>query len=100
MKLLALGIAALMTFSACAPAAAQQSMCAAREQVVGMLESRYSETVRGRGLANESRVIEIWASDEAGTWTITMTMPNGMTCLMASGQHYETIVPEPEGDPT
>jgi hypothetical protein len=83
-----------------APASAQgQSMCAQRTQVVGMLASRYGESVRGMGLANQNRVIEIFASEETGTWTITMTMPNGMTCLMASGRHYETVAALPEGDP-
>ena len=28
---------------------------------------------------------------ESGSWTITVTMPTGMTCLMASGQSYEAL---------
>lgn len=96
----AAAVSALTLATTAAPAAAQgQQMCASRAQVVGMLASRYGESVRGMGLANQNRVIEIFASDETGTWTITMTMPNGMTCLMASGRHYETVAALPEGDP-
>jgi hypothetical protein len=96
----AAALAATTLAASAAPATAQgQSMCAARAQVVGMLASRYGESVRGMGLANQNRVIEIFASEETGTWTITMTLPNGMTCLMASGRHYETVAATPEGDP-
>ena len=36
-------------------------------------------------------VVEVFASDETGTWTITVTTPNGMTCLVASGQSFEAL---------
>lgn len=89
-----------ISFSTTVKAEAQRQMiCAEREQVIATLEERYGESVRGRGLASQNRIIEIFASEETGTWTITMTMPNGMTCLMTSGQHYETVSALPEGDP-
>ena len=98
--ILAVAVTAMALSTTAVPAAAQgQSMCAQRAQVVGMLASRYGESVRGMGLANQNRVIEIFASEETGTWTITMTMPNGMTCLMASGRHYETVAALPDGEP-
>ena len=44
--------------------------------------------------------MELWASDSTGTWTITVTTPEGATCLVASGQDY-TPVSETlrDGDP-
>ena len=38
----------------------------------------------------------MFASQETGTWTITVTMPNGMMCLVASGEAYETLAEELE----
>ena len=41
------------------------------------------------------------ASAESGSWTITVTMPTGMTCLMASGQSFEALaeaVPTADND--
>ena len=35
-------------------------------------------------------LVETFASAETGTWTITVTMPTGVTCLVASGQAFET----------
>ena len=62
-------------------ALAQGQTCGARDG-----ESRQSI-----GMAPEGRVVEVFASLESGTWTITVTMPNGMTCLVASGQSYENL---------
>lgn len=80
---------ALMTLTACAPAHA--ATCAARETVVDRLANAYGETVQSMGLGANNGIVEIFASTQTGTWTITVTMPNGMTCLVASGQAFEDI---------
>lgn len=76
-----------------APATAQQN-CAPRERVAERLVDRYGETRQSIGLAANNSVVEVWASDEAGTWTITVTMPSGVTCLIASGQAFENLSEE------
>jgi hypothetical protein len=43
------------------------------------------------GLGANNAVVEVFASEETGTWTITVTMPSGLTCLVASGQSFETL---------
>lgn len=65
--------------------------CAERKTVLAELSSRYGETRQGIGLAANNAVMEVFASSETGTWTITVTLANGMTCLIASGQNYETL---------
>ena len=44
--------------------------------------------------------MEVFASVESGSWTITVTMSNGITCLVASGQAFEELaeVLPPKGD--
>lgn len=80
------------------PAAAQTMLCGQREMVVDELTDRYGEEVRGMGLAHQNRIVEVFVSEETGTWTITVTSPNGTTCLMAAGQHFATMIPEPAGE--
>lgn len=80
------------------PAAAQTMLCGQREMVVDELTDRYGEEVRGMGLAHQNRIVEVFVSEETGTWTITVTSPNGTTCLMAAGQHFATMMPEPAGE--
>ena len=65
--------------------------CAARDKVTAVLNARYHEVRHGMGLAANNTVMELWASAESGTWTITVTMPSGVTCMVASGQGFETM---------
>ena len=95
-KLLAAAIAA--SFLVPGPADAQ-SLCGAREAVVDMLGARYGETVRSLGLAGGNRIVEIFASDETGSWSILVTNAAGVACLVASGQHYEQVAAGPQGAP-
>lgn len=53
------------------------------------------------GLGAQGAVMEVFASSETGTWTITVTTVHGLTCLVASGQAFEALaeaLPE-EGNP-
>ena len=71
-------------------ASAQQN-CAPRETVVQRLAARYGETRRTVGRGHDDTIIEVFASAMSGTWTMTVTTTDGQTCLIASGQAYETI---------
>ncbi|MCX7888205.1 MAG: hypothetical protein N2422_00560 [Rhodobacteraceae bacterium] len=97
---LALALPALL---ALAPplAAGDGAQCAARDQVVAFLAARYGETRRGIGIAGRDAVMELFASDSTGTWTIVVTTGDGMTCLLASGERFRALAggaPVP-GDP-
>ena len=77
--------AALLT----SPAAAQN--CAPREVVVERLAERYGESRQSMGLGANNAVVEVFASEETGTWTITVTSVHGLTCMVASGQAFEAL---------
>ena len=65
--------------------------CAPREMVLERLADKYGETRQSIGLGANNAVVEVFASTDTGTWTITVTTANGLTCLVASGQSFETI---------
>ncbi|MDT8853990.1 hypothetical protein RNZ50_02880 [Paracoccaceae bacterium Fryx2] len=75
--------------------------CAPRKAVLAQLSDRYGETRQAVGLAGGTGVMEMFASAEHGSWTISITLPDGTTCIVASGQGFESVVepPPPEGDP-
>lgn len=93
LKALGLGLAAGAMLAATASDAARQA-CADRERVVERLAEKYGESRQAMGLGANNGVVEVFASSETGTWTITVTMPNGVTCLVASGQAYEAVPEE------
>lgn len=95
------GIAALLFAAMVGPSLAQGTpsmICGQRDQVVGQLRARFGEQVRSIGLAGQTRIVEVFASDATGSWTITVTSVDGITCLMASGHHFETMAPTPPGE--
>jgi hypothetical protein len=63
--------------------------CAKREQVVRKLADSFGETLRSVGLHQSDGVVEVYSSDDTGTWTILMTRPDGISCLISSGQMWE-----------
>lgn len=100
-----IGLAALLCAGAAAyhpvPAAAQGQACGPRDVVISRLAETYGETRHSIGLGSNNAVMELFASDETGTWTITVTSTNGVTCLVASGLAFETLaesLPPEESD--
>lgn len=87
---LSFGIGALLLAAAPAPAQSGRA-CSDHQTVVTTLAERYGESRQSIGLTANNSVVEVFASLETGTWTITVTSPGGPTCLVASGQSYQTL---------
>ncbi|MDP5084190.1 MAG: hypothetical protein NWQ23_02135 [Yoonia sp.] len=70
---------------------AQTGNCADHAQVVERLAERYGESRQSIGLGSDNAVVEVFASMDTGSWTITVTRPGGPTCLVAAGQAYQYV---------
>ena len=91
---LSLGIGALLVATQFAHGQ-QRSNCAPRGAVVKRLQDKYGESRQSIGLGADNSVVEVFASTETGTWTITVTRPDGIACLVAAGLAFETIAESP-----
>ena len=69
------------------PAIAAQT-CAERGVIVDRLKEKYRESHRASGLGTDTKMVEIWASPESGSWTILITEANGKSCIAAAGQNW------------
>ncbi|TCM88025.1 hypothetical protein [Rhodovulum steppense] len=65
--------------------------CAPREALIALLADRYGESRQALGLAANNAVVEIFANPETGSWTITGTLPSGVSCLIASGEAWQAL---------
>ncbi len=82
-----------------APAFAQsQQACNTHASLMTQLNLKYGEARLGSGMGSTT-IFEMWASEETGTWTILEVFPNGMACVKAAGEGWETDPKIPEGDP-
>ncbi len=70
---------------------AQPGNCADHAQVVERLAQSYGESRQSIGLGSDNSVVEVFASPDTGSWTITVTRPGGPTCLVAAGQAYQYL---------
>lgn len=72
------------------PAAAQSDI-APRADIVNLLGDRYKEAPVSLGLAKNGGVIEVFTTIDGSTWTIVLTMPNGMSRIMATGESWTGV---------
>ena len=72
-----------------APAAAQMA-CGSHASLIAQLDMKYGEVRLGWGLAGSSVIIEVWVSEETGTWTILEVYPSGIACVGATGDGWQT----------
>ncbi len=91
-----IGAALVFGMAATPPPAVAQSQlrCADRTSVVGTLEKKHRESAIGIGLSGPQAVFEVWRAKRSGSWTITMTRPNNITCIFATGSNWFDAGPE------
>ena len=75
--------------------------CGDRDAVIGKLSGDYKEAHIASGLQSDTGLMEIWASEIDGSWTILMTRPDGQTCVVATGTHWleQETIEVVQGDP-
>jgi len=72
-------------------ATAQTRNCAEHAMIVETLAAGYGESRQSIGIGSDNSVVEVFASLETGTWTITVTQAGGLTCLVASGSAFQML---------
>lgn len=73
-------------------------ICGEHDEVAKALFDQFREAPRSVGQVNGQSIIEVFVSKDTGTWTIIATGTDGTSCLMASGQDWEDILPPPEDE--
>lgn len=84
------------------PALAQgtPAVCRARDGLLTQLEQKYGETPVAIGVTGGvagGALIELLTAKDGMTWTIILTSPKGVSCLIASGEGWRPLVPAPSG---
>ena len=85
-------IAAAFLFSATLgsrPASAQ-AVCGDHSEIVAKLEKFYSETPRAIAVSADGKLLEVVVS-ATGSWSILLTRPNHSTCVVATGDSWESL---------
>jgi len=75
-------------------AIAQQTrpQCNERDNVLELLGKKYGETPSAIGVTNTGGLVEVLHDPKDGSWTIIMTTPQGMSCLVAAGEGWRYLI--------
>ena len=70
--------------------AQSKTPCAPRAEVVKSLDALFNETPAARAIVADGALMEVFVSSE-GTWTMLLTSPQQMSCLVGSGDNWENL---------
>jgi hypothetical protein len=85
----------------------QAPKCDLRARVIEILAKQFGEVQKSTGVhygddKQPASALEVYANDETGTWTVLMSLPNGMTCYVSDGRDWNddiTVDPHAGDDP-
>jgi len=66
-------------------ASASPQRCGSSEEITEYLKEHYQEVVKAE-LATPAGNAQILLSEETGTWTLLVTLPNGHSCVIRTGR--------------
>jgi hypothetical protein len=93
--------AALTTTGVAAEPATQappQAPCKPWKEVAQYLGEHYSEHPVAVGLQSDGSLLQVYAAQNASTWTLVSMRPDGMACLISAGKDWEKLA-KPKIDP-
>jgi hypothetical protein len=95
-KILALsaGLAVVSTSAAVA-----QPQCDQRDSVLQVLQQKYKEQPVALGVTHNGGLVEVLTTGNGNTWSIIVTTPQGISCLVAAGAGWrvrQDAAPDPE----
>jgi hypothetical protein len=65
--------------------------CNSHDKLVEMLGSTYTEAPNAFGLQANGHLLEVFVSRKSGSWTMVSTRPDGVSCIVAAGQHWQDL---------
>ena len=58
--------------------------CAQRSDFIAFLKDHFGEIEVGQGLSSSGHLVEVFVAP-AGSWTILLSRPDGLSCLVDAG---------------
>ena len=72
-------------------AASAEEACDERADVLGHLARKYQEAPVAMGVTSTGGLVEVLATGDGSTWTIIVTTPQGVSCLVAEGEGLQFL---------
>lgn len=93
-----LAVAAAMVTVLAATTAEARQVCDKRTDVLTQLSKKYAEKPTAVGVTANGGIVELLSEKDGKTWTLIVTMPNGISCLIAAGSDWVNRKPKQVGE--
>lgn len=72
------------------PAAAvrAQPVCMPHDELTKQLYAKFAEAPTANAIANNGALVELFATRDRSSWTLAMTRPGGMSCVLVAGEEW------------
>ncbi len=78
----------VVTFILFGANASAQVPCNQRAEIVTELAGKYKEVPVAIGVNSKGHLVEVLSSEHGRTWTIIVTSPDGMSCVVSVGEDW------------
>jgi tetrahydromethanopterin S-methyltransferase subunit C len=68
-------------------------VCIAYAELRKALQGKYGESPVAFGVHANGSLMQVFASDAGDTWTVVMTSPKGISCIVAGGNDWYVLPP-------
>ncbi len=79
-----------VAFTCASAGAMAEGPCDKRHRIADWLAEIHRERPVGAGITDEGRLIEVFSTGNGATWTIVMTSPQGLSCILSHGEDWNT----------
>jgi hypothetical protein len=74
-----------------ANAATEARVCIPYPELRKALQGKYGESPVAFGVHANGSLMQVFASDAGDTWTVVMTSPKGISCIVAGGNDWYVL---------
>ena len=68
--------------------------CAPQQNIIDYLQNKWGETVYSSGVDSNGYIMETTVNKKTGSWSIILTRPMSLTCIVGHGDGWKSINPE------
>ena len=65
--------------------------CHSHSDLAEMLNQKFAEQPTAAGLQSNGHLLEVYVANDGTSWTIVVTRPDGWSCIVAVGEHWEAV---------
>ncbi len=87
-RMLAMAALALGLLVHTAAAVQAQPVCMPHDELIERLYATFAEVPAANAIANNGALVELFATRDGSSWTLAMTRPGGMSCVLVAGEEW------------